>query len=140
MQLLATFISQELARLRQFHKKYLKFIKSTLTYAYSTLGKKYLYGLRIIIKGQLTNYRRRMKRSQLITIKIGRYLRSHQTPAVIFASERSFNRYGILGVSVSAQLRTARRYDEGYITYSNEYLIKSFSSGFLKSPNVYFSK
>ena len=88
VQLLATIIAQELARLRQFHKYYLDFIKKTLSYGLAFFGKKYLYGLKIVIKGQLTSYRRRMKRSQLIAFlrekgifAVFHYVPLHTSPA-----------------------------------------------------------
>jgi ribosomal protein S3 len=143
VQLLATIIAQELARLRQFHKYYLDFIKKTLSYGLAFFGKKYLYGLKIVIKGQLTSYRRRMKRSQLIAFRIGNFLKSHQEASVLFAFERSFNRYGILGVSVSAQFRSLRKHFTGYIENSksiNKSLLKNLTSGFLKNPNLYLSE
>lgn len=143
VQLLATFIAQELARLRQFHIYYLQFIRRTLSFGFSFFGKRFLYGLRIVIKGQLTSYRRRMKRSQLIAFRVGNYLKSHQQPPVLFALERSFNRYGVLGVSVSAQLRHTRKYFTGLINNSesiNKSLLKHLTSGFLKNPKVYLSK
>jgi hypothetical protein len=84
-----------------------------------------------------------MKRSQLIAFRVGNYLKSHQQPPVLFALERSFNRYGVLGVSVSAQLRHTRKYFTGLINNSesiNKSLLKHLTSGFLKNPKVYLSK
>jgi len=99
-QLLATIIAQELGRLRQYHKIYLRFLQKTLKYGFNMLGKVTLRGLLVSINGGLTLFRRRMTRTSKLNFFFGDYRRSLLGVSGGFGRDTAMNRFGSIGIVV----------------------------------------
>jgi len=137
----AKAIALELQILRKQHKKFLYFIKKFINICFKKWNsKKYIQGIKIIVTGRTTNYRRQVRRTQKKIITFGNfkknYLRTHSGHNI----QLSYNRYGIISVQVFYQMASnfAQKFYDRFTpdTPTHYFSIKKFEENINEYTNL----
>lgn len=123
----AKTIALELQILRKQHKKFLYFIKKFINICFTKWNKnKMIQGIKIIITGRTTNYRRQIRRTQKKIITFGKFKKNFLKVHSGHSIQISYNRYGIISVQIYYQM--ASKFSEKFYDKNIPEIITNYFS------------
>lgn len=101
----AKTIALELQILRKQHKKFLYFIKKFINICFKKWNEtKLIQGIKIVITGRTTNYRRQIRRTQKKILTFGIFKKNFLKIHAGHSIQISYNRYGVISVQLYYQM------------------------------------
>jgi hypothetical protein len=113
--LVAKAIALELQILRVFHKRFMRYARRLLWMCFHHWQPlSLLRGLRLEIRGRMTDHRRQVRRAQTKTTRYGTLKKSSLRVEAGHCRHLAYNRYGVISVSISYHLwpRDAERWED----------------------------
>lgn len=100
----AKAIALELQILRVYHKRFLRYVRRFLTLGFHHWQRpSLLQGLRLEVRGRLTDHRRQVSRAQTRIFRFGTLKKSSLRPEASHCRYLAYNRYGVISVSITHQ-------------------------------------
>jgi hypothetical protein len=113
--LAAKVVAMELQILRIYHKRFMRYMRSFLGFCWQHWNRNgLLEGLRLEVRGRMTDHRRQVRRAQTKTWRWGNLKKSDLRVEANHHRQLAYNRYGVISVSFTYQHRAvaAERWDD----------------------------
>lgn len=105
----------ELQILRIYHKRFMRYVRTFLSFCWRYWNRDgLLEGLRLEVRGRMTDHRRQVRRAQTKTWRWGELKKSHLGVEANHHRQLAYNRYGVISVTFTYQYRNlaAERWDD----------------------------
>lgn len=102
----AKTIALELQILRVYHRRFMRYIRRLMAMGFHHWQRpSLLEGLRVEVRGRMTDYRRQVRRAQTKTFRFGTLKKSSLKVEASHCRYLAYNRYGVISVSIIHQQR-----------------------------------